>query len=372
MYIQTDREKFLQHLELVSRISMRHQTLPVLQCVLFDAGNTEEKTKKELVLRATNLEISIETRLLSDVTEGGVVAVPAGPLAQTIQLLHDKLVTLKTDKEMLVVETGKSHTTIKTLPCDEFPLIPQLTGTAQKLNNSLFALGIKTAAFATSQSSIKPELGSVLIQQQKEQTLTFVATDSFRLIEKVVPQQGMILDGSLLVPVKNALELARISDVLQEDPEMVVSENQLALRFPSGVYVTTRLTEASFPDYQQIIPKEFVTTVTVLRGDLIHALKKTNIFSNTFLQVHVQVNPKENTITLASDNGELGKTEETLSATVEGEELSLSFNQRYLTDPLMSFVDDSVVLRFAGVGRPMVMEGVSDKSLRYLVMPMNR
>jgi DNA polymerase-3 subunit beta len=368
MRIEVEKEKLLHRLEILSRVSTKQQTLPVLQCILFDASDVS----KGLVLRATNLELGIEARLSAHITEGGVLAVPAALLTQTVQLSHDIMVTLKTDGEMLVVETGRSRTTIKTLSHDEFPLIPQLTGTPQTLNNSLFALGIKTAAFATSQSSIKPELGSVLIHQQKEQSLTFVATDSFRLIEKVVPQKGVIVEGSLLVPGKNALELARISEVLAEDPEMVISENQLALRFPSGVYITTRLTEASFPDYQQIIPKEFTTTVTLLRGDLMHALKKTNIFTNTFLQVRVHINPKENTITFASDNGELGKTEEVISATIEGEELSLSFNQRYLNDPLGAFVDDSVIMRFAGVGRPMIMEGVSEKSLRYLVMPMNR
>lgn len=368
MYIEVEKEKLLQRLELISRISIKHQTLPVLQCVLCDASGPEG----EVILRATNLELGIEARLAAQNKESGILAVPAALLTQTIGLLHDKMVTLKTEKEMLVVESGKSRTTIKTLPPDEFPLIPQLTGSAQKLHNSLFVLGIKTAAFATSQSSIKPELGSVLIHQQKEHSLTFVATDSFRLVEKVVPQKGVVLEGSLLVPARNALELARIGEIMREDPEMVVSENQLAFRFPSGVYVTTRLTEASFPDYQQIIPKEFATTVTVLRGDLMHALKKTNIFTNAFLQVRVHINPKEHTVMFASDNGELGKTEEIVSATIEGEELSLSFNQRYLNDPLTSFVDDSVVMRFAGVGRPMVMEGVSEKSLRYLVMPMNR
>ncbi len=368
MHIEVEKNTLLQYLELAARLTAKHQTLPVLQCVLF----TATETPGELVLRATNLELGMEARVHVVVKEGGTLAVPAAVLTQTVQLLNDVLVTLKTEGELLVVETGRSHTTIKTFPHEEFPVIPQLSGVAQKLNNPLFALGIKTTAFASSQSSIKPELGSILLHQQKEQTLTFVATDSFRLVEKRVPQQGVVIDGAVLIPAKNALELARVCETVGEDPEMVVSENQLALRFPRGVYVTTRLTEASFPDYQQIIPKEFVTTATMLRGDLIHALKKTHIFTNTFLQVRVHINPTAQTITFMSDNGELGKTEEVVAATIEGEELSLSFNQRYLTDPLMSFVDDSVLLHFAGVGRPMVMEGVGEKSLRYLVMPMNR
>jgi DNA polymerase-3 subunit beta len=367
MHIEVEREKLLQQLELASRISTRHQTLPVLQCVLFDASGAGA-----LSLRATNLELGFEAKISAEIKDGGILAVPATVLTQTVALLRDKMLTLKNDGELLLVGTGKSRTVIKTIPHDEFPVIPQLVGKAQTLSGGLFVLGIKTAAFATSQSSIKPELGSVLIHQQKPQTLTFVATDSFRLVEKTVPQHAMVLEGSFLVPQRNALELARIAEITGEDPEMVVSENQLALRFPSGVYVTTRLTEASFPDYQQIIPKEFATTVTLLRGDVIHALKKTNIFTNTFLQVKVVIDPKMQTITFSSDSGDLGKTEEVIAASIEGDELSLSFNQRYLNDPLASFVDDSIVLRFAGIGRPMVMEGVSDKSLRYLVMPMNR
>ncbi len=367
MHINVEKEKLLQALEILARISAKHQTLPVLQCVLFSVN-----TEGQLTLRATNLELSAEVVLPGVVKSEGVHAVPGALLMQTVQLLNDRNVTLKSEGDMLVVESGKSRTTIKTLPSEEFPAIQQLSGNTQTLNGALFALGIKTAAFAASQSSIKPELGSVFIHQQKEHSLTFVATDSFRLIEKVVPQKGVTLETSLLVPFKNALEIARIIELVDEDPQMVVSENQLALRFAKGVYVATRLTEASFPDYQQIIPKEFKTNATVLRGDITHALKKTNIFTNAFLQVRATIDPKSNTVTFSSDNGELGKTEEGISATIEGEELALSFNQRYLNDPLGSFIDDSIVLRFAGVGRPMVMEGVAEKSLRYLVMPMNR
>lgn len=372
MHIEVDKEQLLRSLELASKISTKHQTLPVLQCVRI----ATEEQGDVCEIRATNLELGITARLSASVTERGTVAVPAQLLQQTIQLLPDKRVVLKNEGEMLVVTSGKSHTTIKTLPHEEFPSIPQLSGDTQTLNGSLFALGIKTAAFAASQSSIKPELGSVLIHQQKEHTLTFVATDSFRLVEKMVPQKGVILESSLLVPYRNALELARVCELVATDPELVISENQLALNFTHnqqhGVYITTRLTEASFPDYQQIIPKEFATTVTVLRGDLAHALKKTNIFTNAFLQVRVSIDVDAQTITFSSDNGELGKTEETITATITGESIALSFNQRYLYDPLASFTDDSLILNFAGVGRPMVIHGANEKSLRYLVMPMNR
>jgi DNA polymerase-3 subunit beta len=79
-----------------------------------------------------------------------------------------------------------------------------------------------------------------------------------------------------------------------------------------------------------------------------------------------------NNLTISSQNNEVGHTTDTVKAQVEGEELSLNFNQQYIMDPLSHIQDDSVKMSFAGIGRAMIMQGASDKSLRYLVMPMNK
>lgn len=370
MHTTIQKTALQKNLDLVARISTKHQTLPVLQCVLIVVE------KKKATLKTTNLELGIEAECAADTKEEGVVAVPAHTLNQTIGLFNDDHIELKTTENTLLIKSKHSETKIKTFPHNEFPTIPKLEAVKQKVNNALFTSGIKNALFAVSLSSIKPELGSVYINQYKPHTLTFVATDSFRLVEKKVSQKSLSLDGSVLIPHRNAQEIARIFEYIGTDPEFLVSENQCAFIFTSNegqkFYVTSRLTEGSFPDYAQIIPKEFATHATLLRADFMQALKKTNIFTNKFLQVGVSVDSEKNTITLSSDNGELGTTEEEISCSVEGGGLSLSFNQRYLMDPLQYFTDDSITLRFAGVGRPMVIEGVNDSSMRYLVMPMNR
>lgn len=365
MEINIQQSTLLETLELLGRISTKHVSLPVLQCVLVEA------TADSVTFRATNLEISAEVTKTATVVEPGVVAVPAQVLLQTIQLISQPEVTLKVEEQTLRVETKQSVSQINTIPYDEFPHLPQVEGEPQTINRSLFVLGIKQAAFAASQSSIKPELGSINITQQKEHSLTFVATDSFRLMEKTVPQKGVVLDGSILLPQKNALEFARICDSLDEDPQLMVSENQCALSFANtGVYITSRLVNGSFPDYKQIIPKEYVTDVTVLKADLVSLYKRTSIFLNRFSQVTLTITADG--ITASANNGEVGATTESIAAQVSGEELTLNFNQRYLMDPLSFVNDESVVLRFAGIGRPMVMSGVSDTSFRYLVMPMNK
>jgi DNA polymerase-3 subunit beta len=110
--------------------------------------------------------------------------------------------------------------------------------------------------------------------------------------------------------------------------------------------------------------------VTVLRDDLIRVFKKTGVFLNKFRQVTITVTNDH--LTVSAQNADVGQVTDTVPATVEGDELTLSFNQQYLLDPLAIIQDDSVRLSFAGVGRALIISGISDTSARYLVMPMNK
>ncbi len=363
MHITIETIELQKALESVTRVSTKHITLPILQCVLLTAS------KNTLSLKATNLEIGIEATITTQIETDGVVAVPAQILLQIVNLITQKTTTLYTEETVLVIETNTSKTEIKSIPPEDFPTILKVDTSPITIKGSLFALGIKTTAFTASQSSIKPELGSVYIFQKKEHSLTFVATDSFRLMEKTIPQQGLILNESILIPYKNALELARIAEQENGDIKLFTTENQCALQV-GNIYITSRLVSGTFPDYEQIIPKEYVTHATTLTNDFMHTLKKTNIFLNKFMQVTLTISSKS--ITLSSQSSEFGATTESIHATTEGEDLTLNFNQRYIADVISHIIDDSMKFHFAGIGRPVVIENLHDRTLRYLVMPMNK
>lgn len=364
MDITVSHQQLLSALELLSRISTKHVTLPVLQCVRVTAR------EGVVILQATNLEVSIEIEISADVNEPGEVAVPAQTFLQSIQFISQSTLTLRTEDQVLQIEADATNTSIKLFPIDEFPTLKKIVGTELSLGAELFSLGIKSVAFAASQTSIKPELGSVCIQQKKEHSLTFVATDSFRLMEKTVPQKGVVLEQSLMIPYKNAVEVARVCDVAGGEVVITVSENQCAFSFANGMYVSTRLVTGTFPDYEQIIPKEFITHATVLKDDLQKSFKKTSIFLNKFRQVTLTVTDKN--VTVAAQNNDIGHTTNSIVADVQGEDLTLSFNQQYIMDPLHHLYDDSVKMSFAGIGRAMILKGATDTTVRYLVMPMNK
>lgn len=364
MEIVIHHKNLQEALDLISRISTKHSTLPILQCAKLEAKDGK------INIQATNLELNINLPIAGKVVEDGLVAIPAQIFLQSIQFLNQSEITLRTEDQVLQLETSNTKTSIKTFNVEDFPIISQLEGDGSVINGATFSNGIKSVAFAASQTSIKPELGSVFIQQKKEHTLTFVATDSFRLMEKTISQKGLIFNQSIMVPQKNAIELSRVCDVVGEDPFFVNNDNQCALKFPNGVYVSSRLVAGNFPDYAQIIPKEFSTHIIVLKEDLLKSFKKTSIFLNKFRQVSLNVT--KNNLTVSSQNNEVGHTTDTIKADVEGDEITLNFNQQYIMDPLSHIVEDSIKLSFAGVGRAVIIQGLSDKNLKYLVMPMNK
>ena len=363
MHIHIKTQELRDMLETVSRVSTKHPTLPILQCVHLTAleGGT-------ITFKATNLEIGVEGTLSGKVEIPGAIAVPAHILLQTIALITHPEVSLKEDVGTLTITTKTSKTSIATQPADDFPNLPVLEGDAHTISGKNFAYGIKTVAFAASQNSIKPELGCVYIYQKKENTLTFVATDSFRLAEKTVPMANMVLSNHILIPAKNALELARLAEMMQADPQLTLSENQCVLSWDT-LQVTSRSVVGSFPDYNQIMPKEFSTHATILVQDVMNALRRTNVFLNKFAQLTLSL--AGGALTLSS-KGDTGMTEEVVTVAQEGADIAISVNQKYLQDILTYITDDSLTVHFTGIGRPMVVEGVYDKLLRYLVLPMNR
>jgi DNA polymerase-3 subunit beta len=176
---------------------------------------------------------------------------------------------------------------------------------------------------------------------------------------------------AILIPNKNIGEIIRVLDGITEDITMTVSSNQIVFTSPS-LYLTSRVVDGNFPDYKQIIPKEFTTNVVVLKADLINSLKSTNVFLDSFNQVRFLIEPKSKKIELSAKNGDVGQNVVSFGAVLEGQDVSVGFNYKYLSDCFQSIDSDSVSLDFCGPNRPLVIKGISDNSFLYLVMPMNR
>lgn len=350
-----------------TKVVSNSATLPVLKCLVFEAKG------KTVIVRATNLELGIEKEFSADIKTEGIVAIPAQILHSTLKTSpQQSKVSLELIDNSIILIIGGAKTTIKTIPIDDFPSIPQPETTIKHtLPKESLIKGIKSVLYSASTSLIKPELASVYMYQE-DNNLVFVATDSFRLAEKKVTHKTEDDLPTTIMPFKNTTELIRILETQESNElEIFIDENQYAVR-TDGLYITSRIIDGSFPDYKTILPKELTTEVVVLKEDLLNTLKKAQIFSDKFGQITLHIYPEKKTFTISARNNDVGEIFDSLDAAISGADLDISFNYKYLIDVFQSITADSVSLSFAGFGKPLIVKGVSDNSFIYLVMPMNR
>lgn len=366
MNISIEKKEFSDAVYKVARFAERKSsTLPALSSILIIAGSDGIK------MRATNLETGIDLKLNGNCISDGVVAIPATILQQIAgSLTQEGNITIEHTGDIISLTSGTGKSLIKTIPYDDFPSIPFPENPKNRIvvQGTLIKNLFASISPCASSSTVRPELSSIYLSIEGG-VLIAVATDSFRLAEKKVPLTNKGTQGKFLIPAKNALDISQA--LPDDDIIMSFDDHQCAFVATQGVFVS-RLTNATYPDYRQIIPKESIVEAVVLRKDFETALKRTTIFSDSFQKVKISFNPKKNNFSFFAKNTEIGESSETISANISGSALDLSFNHRYLSAALTLTTSESISLTAAGIGRPLIIKGVGDASLMYLVSPMNQ
>ncbi len=366
MKIECIKEKLIEGITKADRLTGKNLSLPILSCVNIKAeGNT-------LIIRATNLDCGIEVKIAAKVDVEGEIALHGGVMISLLAgLPKEKNITLESKDGNVVISTSANTTLIKTFSPDDFPSIPKLeTQKTVDISPKLLVKGFKSVVYSASQSTVKPELASVYVFKE-ESELVFVSTDSFRLAEKRVKIKDSLDFPSVIIPAKNVNDIIRTLENVGDDIRVLFDKNQIAFE-TKDVYLMSRVIDATFPDYRQIIPKTFVTEVIVLKQDFVDSLKTSHVFSDKFNQVNVKAFPSKKTFTISTKNSDVGEYVNAIDSSVTGQDVEINFNHKYIADSFQSIDADSIALSISGANRPLVMKGVSDKSFTYLVMPMNR
>lgn len=366
MKIEILKDNLERAVGIAARVSNKNLSLPVLGCVLIVVKGDKA------TLRATNLDLSVEAHLKAKVIEDGVVAVSAHTLSQTVSVLTDQKLVLKTSGNNLVIDGERGTTSITTVDPAEFPSLPYVkegSGASAVIPSRDFNAALRSVAFSASTSSVKPELASIFLTLEKGE-LVAAATDSFRLAEVKIPLKTKSSFHSVLLPARTIGDILRALE-FGEAVEMRVGENQCTFISDFG-YITSRTIDGAFPDYRAIIPRDSTVSATCLKEDAIRAFKKISIFTDSFNQVHISMKPSEKVFTVRALNASVGETIDHIPAVLEGEDIDINFNARYITDALSVVGGDSITFSVSGAGKPMVMTDVPHRGFTYLVMPMNR
>ncbi len=366
MKIESTVEKLNTLINRIQKVSSKNLSLPILENVLIIAQNNS------LTLRTTNLHVGTEVVIPVKTEGNGEVAVKLDLFVNIINSLDkNHKIFLETDENTLMIKTPKSEMVINTYSTSDFPTLPQVTdGSEFIIPIDVFIDGLKSVMYAASLSEIKPEISSVYLHMIDNE-LVFVSTDSFRLAEKRVVIPGLEEFNPIIIPIKNVQELIKTFNGIEGEVLLKVGKNQISLQ-NNEIYFTSRIIDGNYPNYIQIIPKEEKTSTIILKDDLITSLRLLSVFSDAFHQILLKVDSKKNSIRLKSRNTEVGENDTEIDAVVEGEDIEMYFNNKYLSDALSALQEDSIQFSFTEKNKPFVVKSVGDNSFLYLIMPMNR
>ncbi len=379
MKISCTQENLNQGLFVVSHIASKNTALPILNNILLQAKDGS------ITLLSTNLEIGVSCVIRGKVEEEGDFTTQSRLLADYISLLPRDRIDLKTDNDSQALEViCKNNTTkIKGQPAVDFPLIPQIDRkTPYILNSQDLRQAISQVIFAVSVSETRPEINGVMLNFSGSK-LVLAATDSYRLAEKSLnlTKKSNSAPQKIIVPAKTLQELQRILASFKdpaaiseiETVEIYLAENQI-LFVLGNIELISRLVEGQYPDYQQIIPQSFNTTLILSAPEFIKATKTTSLFTRSGIyDVSIEATPTKKEVVISSANNQLGENSSRLGGELTGDSNRIVVNYRYLLDGLQNLNTEQVQINLIDGNSPCVLKPVNKTSdYLYIIMPIKQ
>jgi len=360
----------------VSHIANKNVNLPILSNIMVKAK------KGNIKLIATNLEVGITSLIRGKIEKEGSITIESKIISDCINLLPSSKIGLEQKDNNILIDCDNYKTKVKGQSVEDFPLIPVVerkTYYSAPINE--FKQALNQVVFAVSLSESRAELSSVLFSFDKN-SLTLVATDSYRLAEKKIDIKTNGGEGKkVMVPAKTLQELVRIlsggydeEDLNKDTGEInfYITENQILFTY-STTELVSRLIEGHYPDYQQIIPNNSKTKILIDRAELIRAVKVTSLFSKTGINdINLDFPAGKNQIIVSAASGQTGENITNLKAKVTGSDNSIVLNYRYLLDGLSNINDEMVSVEIIDGNTPCVLRPEKEKDYLYIIMPIKQ
>jgi DNA polymerase-3 subunit beta len=363
---RADLEKAIQR---VLAVVSPKTTLPVLANFLVQA----EEKPGAITLTATDLDMTVTTRVAADVTKGGGVTLPAKRFAEIVRELGKADVQVAADAEEISIHSGKSKFKVVGIPTEEFPSLPKSDrASAFKVEAEQFARMVEKVSFCTSKDETRPSLNGAFWEFTAD-SMGMTATDGHRLATFSTKGKFKTLAGkNMIVPPKALAHAVRI--VSSEDEgkvEVSVHENHVAF-FVGDTTINSRLLEGPFPNYRQVIPKDNDKELVVAREELAKAVRRVAVLADALThQVRLTLSKKK--VELVVSTPDVGEAKEEIPATFGGDPMEVGYNANYLLDVLKHM--DSEDVRFllgTAVGAAVVnaMDETEDEEYMCLLMPL--
>lgn len=348
----------------VARILPTKASLPVLENIHLSV------TGSFLTLSCTDLEIGAKFKMVVKSEEGGLITIPGRLLNDFVSALTGEKASFETKEDSLLVRSEGSEAIFVGIDATEYPEMP----TADQeplltLPRALLSEATGYISFASSSDSNRPVLTGVLIEIAADK-LSLVATDGYRLSVKTFPTTAK-QDLNLIIPSRFLVEANRLFGSGSDEEVNFIYDRQrsLAVLKNEEIELSSRLIEGQFPPYSNIVPASFVTRTVFNKEDLNNALRLIAVFSRDSGNIARLNFSPEGGVSVSSNASQVGSSKARFKASVEGEEVEVAFNIRYLSDFLASCKSSQVILELSGKIKPALFQEMGNETYKHIIMP---
>ena len=352
------RESFAEAVSWVAKNLPTRPAVPVLSGVLLTGSDDG------LTISGFDYEVSAEAQVAAEIASPGSVLVSGRLLSDITRALPDKPVDFYVDGNRVSLTCGSARFSLPTMGVEDYPTLPVLPEETGTLPADVFAEAISQVAIAAGRDDTLPMLTGIRVEISGD-TVVLAATDRFRLAVRELTWSALASDvqAAVLVPAKTLSEAAKTgsdgADVrLSLGSGSGVGKEGLLGISGNGKRSTTRLLDAEFPKFRQLLPAEHTSVATINVAELTEAIKLVALVADRGAQVRMEFG--DGMLRLSAGADDVGRAEEDLPVDFAGEPLTIAFNPTYLTDGLASVHSERVSFGFTTPGKPALLRPAFD------------
>ena len=320
-----------------------------------------------LSLLATDTELTIEKKIKADVLMEGETVVVGKYFVDFAKKLEKEQVELsRLFDGQLQIKYSDSESELQVFPAESYPKIEKEEGSAFfEIKQKDFKDVVEKIAFACSTDDSRPILKGCLFEIENN-LLTGVALDGFRMA--VVKKE--VLASSDMKAVIPARALNEITRLLENDDELIkvyLQKNTLYVEIENTVFIS-RLIEGEFVKYNHILPTSFENVVTVNRQALLSSIERAAIVARNDRYNVIKFDIKEEGMGILAKS-EVGTVNENVNINLQGKDLVIAFNGKYISEYLKIVDEDFINLNLNTAIDPCIITSARDSEFLYLVLP---
>ena len=372
------------NLSLVSRAVPSRPEPAVLGNVLIRAQATVQKVS----LTAFDGSLGIETSFNAEVERGGSITLPARLINDIVTRLPEIEITIEVPEEdehfLTTISSTSGQFQLTGMDATEFPELPTVeTEQAIELPIAVLAEGLGGCLFAASTELSKQVLTGVHLKTQgvgqsgMGDILEFAATDSHRLAvvaSQLNPEESeeqiQLPELAVTIPAKALRELERIVGDATEGDRVKVSFDEQVMVFELGARLLTSTKIAGdYPAYGQLIPQNFSREIVLDRKRLLSSLELVAVLAQKNNLVKFSLNNEDSELIVSADAQDVGNAEQSLPASIMGDDIEIAFNIKYLMDGLKALSTAKIKMQLNEWNQPVIFSPLGGLKMTYLVMP---